>query len=97
MGCIFLMLHRLFLIFISVTGFGLPVGTGEKVSLGLTVLLAFYVLGLSLADKIPETSEYIPLIGDFNSILQSSYYFTHKQVPRFFFINFLEKSFVLKT
>ena len=44
-------------------GFWLPVGTSEKVSLGLTVLLAFYVLGLSIADRIPETSEFVPLIG----------------------------------
>lgn len=50
-------------ILFSVVGFWLPVGTSEKVSLGLTVLLAFYVLGLSIADRIPETSEFVPLIG----------------------------------
>ena len=44
-------------------GFWLPVGTSEKVTLGLTVLLAFYVLGLSIQDRIPETSEFVPLIG----------------------------------
>ena len=32
-------------------------------TLGLTVLLAFYVLGLSIQDRIPETSEFVPLIG----------------------------------
>ena len=48
---------------LSILGFWLPVGTSEKVSLGLTVLLAFFVLGLSIADRIPETSEFVPLIG----------------------------------
>ena len=48
---------------LPVAGFWLPVGTSEKVSLGLTVLLAFYVLTLSIADRIPETSEFVPLVG----------------------------------
>ncbi|CAF1054129.1 unnamed protein product [Rotaria magnacalcarata] len=43
--------------------FYLPVESGEKVSLGLTVLLAFSVFMLLVAEAMPATSEFIPLIG----------------------------------
>ena len=48
---------------LSVTGFLLPPDSGEKVTLGLTVLLAFSVFMLLVAENMPPTSEYIPLIG----------------------------------
>ncbi|CAF0902173.1 unnamed protein product [Didymodactylos carnosus] len=38
--------------------------SGEKVSLGLTVLLAFSVFMLLIAESMPATSEFIPLIGE---------------------------------
>ncbi|CAF1078041.1 unnamed protein product [Adineta steineri] len=43
--------------------FYLPTESGEKVSLGLTVLLAFSVFMLLIAESMPATSEYIPLIS----------------------------------
>ena len=43
--------------------FCLPPESGEKVSLGVTVLLAMTVYQLLIADAIPPTSEVIPLIG----------------------------------
>ena len=43
--------------------FYLPTESGEKVSLGLTVLLAFSVFMLLIAESMPATSEFIPLIG----------------------------------
>ena len=43
--------------------FYLPTESGEKVSLGLTVLLAFSVFMLLIAEAMPATSEFIPLIG----------------------------------
>lgn len=45
--------------------FCLPPESGEKVALGITVLLAFSVFMLAIAEKMPETSESIPLIGKF--------------------------------
>ncbi len=44
--------------------FYLPTESGEKVSLGLTVLLAFSVFMLLIAESIPATSEFIPLISN---------------------------------
>ncbi|KAI3381378.1 hypothetical protein SNEBB_005175 [Seison nebaliae] len=43
--------------------FWLPPETGEKVTLGLTVLLAFSVFMLLIAESMPSTSEFVPLIG----------------------------------
>ena len=49
---------------LTLTGFLLPPDSGEKVTLGLTVLLAFSVFMLLIAENMPATSEYIPLIGN---------------------------------
>jgi hypothetical protein len=43
--------------------FMLPSESGEKVTLGLTVLLAYSVFSFNIAESMPETSEVIPLIG----------------------------------
>jgi len=47
---------------LSLVGFLLPPDSGEKVSLGITVLLAFSVFMLLIAENIPATSETVPLI-----------------------------------
>ena len=54
-----LMLSALILV-----GFLLPPDAGEKISLGISVLLAFTVFLLMIADSIPRTSLAIPLIGN---------------------------------
>ena len=48
---------------IGILVFCLPPESGEKVSLGVTVLLAMTVYQLLIADAIPPTSEVVPLIG----------------------------------
>lgn len=42
--------------------------SGEKVTLGLTVLLAFSVFMLLIAENMPATSNFVPLIGQFSCI-----------------------------
>jgi len=44
-------------------GFPLPPDAGEKISLGISVLLAFTVFLVMIADSIPRVSSAIPLIG----------------------------------
>ena len=44
--------------------FFLPPESGEKVGLGITVLLAMTVFLLLVADSLPSTSESIPLLGE---------------------------------
>jgi nicotinic acetylcholine receptor len=51
--------------------FYLPTESGEKVSLGLTVLLAFSVFMLLIAESMPATSEFIPLIGIYFTLVMS--------------------------
>jgi len=48
---------------IGILVFCLPPESGEKVSLGVTVLLAMTVYQLLIAETIPPTSEVVPLIG----------------------------------
>lgn len=43
--------------------FCMPPESGEKIALGVTVLLAFSVFMLAIAEKMPETSDSVPLIG----------------------------------
>ena len=39
---------------------------GEKISLGLSVFLAFSMFMLLIAEEVPATSESVPLIGKFS-------------------------------
>ncbi|ELU07179.1 hypothetical protein CAPTEDRAFT_228745 [Capitella teleta] len=48
---------------LTLLGFWMPPEGGEKVTLGLTILLAFSVFMLLIAENMPATSFYIPLIG----------------------------------
>lgn len=50
--------------------FRLPPDAGEKIALGFTVLLAFSVFMLTVAEKMPETSTSVPLIGEFISFTE---------------------------
>lgn len=61
---IFNLLLPCFLIsFLAPLGFYLPADSGEKVSLGVTVLLALTVFQLMVAESMPP-SESVPLIGE---------------------------------
>ena len=52
----------IFCMVIAITVFWLPPDSGEKVSLGITVLLAFSVFQLVVADNTPRTSDFTPLL-----------------------------------
>ena len=43
--------------------FWLPPTSGEKITLGLSVFLAFSMFMLLIAEEVPATSEAVPLIG----------------------------------
>ncbi|XP_037079754.1 neuronal acetylcholine receptor subunit alpha-7-like isoform X5 [Pollicipes pollicipes] len=54
----------------AVLGFTLPPDSGEKLSLGVTVLLSLTVFLNQVAANMPETSEAVPLLGTyFNCIM----------------------------
>ena len=48
---------------LSVLTFCLPPDAGEKITLSITVLLSYSVFMLLVADNMPPTSEFVPLIG----------------------------------
>ena len=54
--------------------FYLPPDSGEKVSLGITVLLSFSVFLLLVAENVPKTSEFVPLLGKY-AIISVPYFF----------------------
>ena len=49
----------------TITQFILPCESCEKITLGLTVLLAYSVFSFNIAENMPETSDAVPLIGIF--------------------------------
>ena len=56
-------------IVVSILGlmtFPLPPELGEKVSLGMTCLLSFFVIGASVSEHLPTSSHTMPYIGRFS-------------------------------
>ena len=49
---------------LSLLSFCLPPDAGEKITLGITVLLSYSVFMLLVAENMPQTSEFVPLIGE---------------------------------
>ncbi|XP_061194170.1 neuronal acetylcholine receptor subunit alpha-5-like [Saccostrea echinata] len=56
---------------LTMVGFWIRPESGEKVSLGLTVLLAFSVFMLLIAENMPATSNFVPLIGIYLTTVMS--------------------------
>lgn len=56
---------------LGVLAFILPPNSGEKVTLGITVLLAYTVFSLLIAENIPATSETVPLIGIYLTMIMT--------------------------
>lgn len=55
---------------LSLLAFCLPPDAGEKITLGITVLLSYSVFMLLIAENMPPTSEFVPLIGRWPFVLQ---------------------------
>ena len=60
---IYMALPSFILCLVSLLMFLLPPESGEKVSLEITVFLAFSVLMFSLSDDLPESSDSFPILG----------------------------------
>ncbi|KAK3097031.1 hypothetical protein FSP39_005744, partial [Pinctada imbricata] len=56
---------------LTLLGFWMRPDSGEKVTLGLTVLLAFSVFMLLIAENMPATSNFVPLIGIYLTTIMS--------------------------
>jgi len=66
-------------VFVSVlamVGFRLPPDAGEKVSLGMSVVLAHIVFILLLAETVPRTSLHVPVIGTPQALFKDNDLFT---------------------
>ena len=48
---------------LSLTMFCVPAESGEKVSIGVTILLSFFVFLVMVNDIVPEASENVPLFS----------------------------------
>lgn len=65
--------------FLAPLGFYLPADSGEKVSLGVTVMLALTVFQLLVAEIMPP-SENVPLIGKHSDYSQIQRVFSYKNI-----------------
>lgn len=53
---------------LTILGFFLPVESGERMNVGVTVLLSLTVILLLLAEELPATSEVVPLISRYYTL-----------------------------
>ena len=58
-----ILIPTIFIIIIALCAFWLPSDCGEKVSLSITVLLAFSVLQVVITEQTPVNSDVTPKIG----------------------------------
>ena len=75
--------------------FWLPPTSGEKITLGLSVFLAFSMFMLLIAEEVPATSEAVPLIGILSSFLSFFVILFLSPFLSLFFLSFYFFSFAL--
>ena len=56
---------------LSTVIFLIPVDAGEKLGVGITILLSYSVFMLILADKTPQNSENLPVLGNCSHFLSA--------------------------
>lgn len=66
--------------------FILPVGSGEKVSFGLGILLTVFVFAILVNEYIPKTSDYTSVLGKFIIHNVTDYVFIKTWVPVSFIV-----------
>ncbi|CAD5120185.1 DgyrCDS8758 [Dimorphilus gyrociliatus] len=59
----YILLPCIMLSFVLLMTFLLPADSGEKVNLGVSILVAFSVFLLIVAEKVPDTSDAVPIIA----------------------------------
>jgi hypothetical protein len=59
-----LIIPCIMIITVALAAFWLPAESGEKVSLGITALLAFSVFQIVLSQSTPVNSDYTPVLGE---------------------------------
>ncbi|ELT95904.1 hypothetical protein CAPTEDRAFT_137949, partial [Capitella teleta] len=59
----YIMLPCIMLSFVLLLMFLLPAESGEKISLGVSILVSFSVFLLIVAEKVPDTSDAVPIMG----------------------------------
>ena len=62
---------------VSFLGFFLPVESGEKVNLEITILLALVVFLLIVGETLPPTPDAIPVLGEYCSVDSCSFVLTY--------------------
>jgi hypothetical protein len=56
----------LLIYFVSFLGFFLPIESGEKVNLEITILLALVVFLLMAGETLPPTPDAVPILGEWS-------------------------------
>ena len=74
---------------VALLGFYMPSDSGEKISMGITTLLSMTVFLMIVAEKMPPTSDVLPLIGEYHSPPESKKYDHDTTRPLFSDINHL--------
>ena len=52
------------MLYLHYFGYNFLIFPGEKIGMGITILLAFSVFQLLIASEIPKTSESTPMLGE---------------------------------
>lgn len=60
----YILLPCIMLSFVLLMIFMLPAESGEKVSLGVSILVSFSVFLIIVAEQVPDTSDAVPVIGE---------------------------------
>ena len=81
---LFYVMHILLPVFamstVSMFVFALPAESGEKISLGISVLISYSVLGLLVADSMPSNSDAMPILSTYPNIECIHIYVISRQI-----------------
>ena len=75
----------LFIVIITHIIFWLPPSCGERLSLGITLLLAFSVFQIIIADNTPINSDSTPMISKYQQTINTLYKEIRGNHPLFYF------------